>query len=115
MIRRVLGDVDTGRDEMLLDMIGRVGIGGDFLREKATSRRLRAGEHLAPVVSTRQTYDQWVADGRDEVTRARERMEALFADHVARGRPLADDRLAELAAVCGVTPDMARALGHRAP
>ena len=112
MIRRVLGDVDTGRDEMLLDMIERVGIGGDFLKEKGTARRLRAGEHFAPVVSTRQAYDQWVADGRDEVTRARERMDALFAGRAGRGRPLADDTLAELAAVCGVTPDMARALGH---
>ena len=39
-------------------------------------------------------------------------MEALFAGRAERGRPLADDRLAELAAVCGVTPDMARVLGH---
>ena len=112
MIRRVLGDVDTGRDEMMLDMIERVGIGGDFLKEKETARRLRAGEHFTPVVSSRQAYDQWVADGRDEVARAKERMEALFAGRAERGRPLADDRLAELAAVCGVTPDMARVLGH---
>ena len=49
MIRRVLGDVDTGRDEMMLDMIERVGIGGDFLKEKETARRLRAGEHFTPV------------------------------------------------------------------
>ena len=39
-------------------------------------------------------------------------MDALFAGRAGRGRPLADDTLAELAAVCGVTPDMARALGH---
>ncbi|MGE5229823.1 MAG: trimethylamine methyltransferase family protein [Deltaproteobacteria bacterium] len=112
MIRRVLGEVDTGRDEMLLDMIARVGIGGDFLKEKETSRRLRAGEHFAPVVSTRQAYDQWVADGRDEVARSRERMDVLFAARAERGRPLAGDTLAELAGVCGVTQDMARALGH---
>jgi trimethylamine:corrinoid methyltransferase-like protein len=112
MIRRVLGDVDTGRDEMLLDMIERVGIGGDFLKEKETARRLRAGVHFAPVISTRQAYDQWVADGRDEVARARERMDVLFAARAERGRPLADDTLAELAGACGVTPGMARELGH---
>ena len=57
-----------------------------------------------PSVSSRQAYDQWVADGRDEVARAKERMDALFAGRAERGRPLADDTLAELAAVCGVTP-----------
>jgi trimethylamine--corrinoid protein Co-methyltransferase len=112
MIRRILGEVHTGRDEMMAEMIERVGIGGDFLKEKETARRLRAGEHFAPAISSRQAYDQWVADGRDEVARARERMDALFAARAERGRPLAEDVRAELAAVCGVTPEMAAALGH---
>ena len=97
---------------MMVEMIERVGIGGDFLKEKETSRRLRAGEHFTPAVSSRQAYDQWVADGRDEVARAKERMDAVFAARAERVRPLADDKLADLAAVCGVTPEMARALGH---
>ncbi len=111
MIHRILGEVDTGRDAMMLEMIARVGIGGDFLKEKETAKRLRAGEHFAPLISTRQPYDQWAADGRDEVARARERMDALFARRAERGRPLVGDRLAELAGVCGVTPRMARDLG----
>ena len=77
---------------MMADMIERVGIGGDFLKEKETARRLRAGEHFAPAISSRQAYDQWVADGRDEVARARERMDALFAARAERGRPLAERR-----------------------
>ena len=93
MIRRMLGDVDTGRDEMMLDMIERVGIGGDFLKEKETARRLRAGEHFTPVVSSRQAYDQWVADGRDEVARAKERMEAALR-RPRRARPAAGRRQA---------------------
>ena len=97
---------------MMADMIARVGIGGDFLKEKETARRLRAGEHFAPAISSRQAYDQWVSDGRDEVARARERMDALFAARAERGRPLAEDVRAELAAVCGVTAEMAAALGH---
>ncbi len=51
-----------------------------------------------------------MADGRDEVARARERMAALFAARAERGRPLGDEQRAELARVCGVTPEMARAL-----
>ena len=111
MIRRMLGDVDTGRDEMMVDMIERVGIGGDFLKEKETARRLRAGEHFIPRISSRQAYDQWVADGRDEVARARERMDALVAARAERGRPLDEAARAELAGICGVTPEVARALG----
>ncbi|HTX68365.1 MAG TPA: trimethylamine methyltransferase family protein [Thermoleophilia bacterium] len=111
MIHRILGDVDVRPEQMMLDMIERVGIGGDFLREKETARRLRAGEHFMPAISTRQAYDQWVADGRDEVARARERMDALFAARAERGRPVADDVRAELARICRVSPEMARALG----
>jgi trimethylamine---corrinoid protein Co-methyltransferase len=112
MIRRILGDVDVRREEMMTDMIERVGIGGDFLKEKETAKRLRSGEHFLPAISSRQAYDQWVADGRDEVARARERMDALFAARAERERPLDDDRLGELARICGVTPEMAGSLGH---
>jgi trimethylamine--corrinoid protein Co-methyltransferase len=112
MIRRILGEVDTARESMMVEMIERVGIGGDFLKEKETARRLRAGEHFAPLISSRQAYDQWVADGRDEVTRARERMDALLAGRAEAGLPVAEDVRAELAAVCGVTREMAAALGH---
>lgn len=112
MIHRLLGEVDVSRDAMLMDMIERVGIGGDFLKEKMTTKRLRAGEHFMPVVSSRQAYGQWKADGRDEVARARERMDALLASRAERPRPLNAEQLSELAAVCGVTPAVASALGH---
>ncbi|HEY5388781.1 MAG TPA: trimethylamine methyltransferase family protein [Thermoleophilia bacterium] len=94
------------------DELERVGIGGDFLKEKMTTKRLRAGEHFMPVVSSRQAYGQWKADGRDEVARARERMDALLAARAERPRPLNAEQLSELAAVCGVTPAVASALGH---
>lgn len=112
MIRRLLGEIDLSRDAMLLDMIARVGIGGDFLKEKETTKRLRAGEHFMPVISTRQSYEAWRADGRREVERARERMEALLAARTERAPALDPERRAELAHVCGVTPGMARSLGH---
>jgi trimethylamine:corrinoid methyltransferase-like protein len=97
---------------MMVEMIERVGVGGDFLKEKETARRLRAGQHFTPAISSRQAYDQWVADGRDEVARARERMDALFAARAARGRPMAEEQRVELARICGVTPKIAQELGH---
>lgn len=112
MIRRLLGEVDLSREAMLLDMIERVGIGGDFLKEKETTRRLRAGEHFLPAISTRQSYEAWRVDGRRETERAVERMDALFAARAERPPAMDPGLRAELARVCGVTPEMARALGH---
>jgi trimethylamine--corrinoid protein Co-methyltransferase len=112
MIRRILGETDLGREAMMLDMIGRVGIGGDYLKEKETSRRLRAGEHFLPVISSRQGYDAWRADGRRETDRAVDRMTALLAARAERPPTMDPAVRAELARVCEVTPEMARELGH---
>ena len=96
---------------MMLDMIERVGIGGDFLKEKETARRLRAGEHFTPVMSPPGVRP--VGHGR---TRRGGEGKGTHGDALRRprrrDRPLADDRLAELAAVCGVTREMALELGH---
>jgi trimethylamine:corrinoid methyltransferase-like protein len=104
MIRTLLGDVEITREAMLLDMVERVGIGGNFLREKETTRRIRAGEHFMPAVSARQPYDSWRAEGRDEVALARELAAAMLATHAARPAPLDDAQRERLAAVCGTTP-----------
>lgn len=112
MIRRVLGDVDLSREAMLLDMVERVGIGGDFLKEKETRTRLRAGEHFLPVISTRQSYDAWRVDGRREVARAAERMDALLAARAERAPAMDPQLRAELARLCEVAPEMVRELGH---
>lgn len=100
MIRVLLGEVEITQDSMLLDMVERVGIGGNFLREKETTRRIRAGEHYRPAISARQTYDVWAAEGRDEVDLAWERATAMLEAHAARPAPLDDDRRARLREVC---------------
>ena len=112
LIRRLLGDVEISREAMLLDMIERVGIGGNFLREKETSRRLRGGEHFMPVISTRLPYDGWKADGRDEVDLAKERMAALLAARAARAAVLSDVQAQHLAEICEVPAETARMLGE---
>ena len=73
-----------------------------LLAEKETRRRIRAGEHFTPVVSTRASYDAWKAEGRDEVAAARERAAAMLAAR-RNWRPALDDgQLRRLAAVWGV-------------
>lgn len=102
MIRRLLGDVTISHQEILGEMVERVGIGGHFLAEKETRRRIRAGEHFSPAISTRATYDTWKAEGRDEVAAARERASALLAGRAGWQPALTDAQLAALADVCGV-------------
>ena len=51
------------------ELTERVGIGGSFLGETETRRRIRAGEHFMPTIGSRLSYDAWKAgrpygDGR---------------------------------------------------
>ena len=102
IIRRLLSDVPMSHDEILGELIEKVGPGGHFLAEKETRRRLRAGEQFTPVVSTRLSYDAWRAEGRDEVAVARERVAAMLAARADWRPALSDAQLRALAAVCGV-------------
>jgi trimethylamine--corrinoid protein Co-methyltransferase len=102
IIRRLLSDVPVSHDEILGELIEKVGPGGHFLAEKETRRRLRAGEQFTPVVSTRLSYDAWKAEGRDEVAVARERVAAMLAARADWRPALSDAQLGALAAVCGV-------------
>jgi len=111
IIRRLLADVTITQREILSDSIERVGPGGHFLAERETRRRIRAGEQFAPVVSTRLSYDVWRDEGRDEVAIARERVAATLKARADWAPSLDDAQLAALAAICGVTPEMVRALG----
>jgi trimethylamine:corrinoid methyltransferase-like protein len=102
MIRRLLAEVAISREEILGDVVERVGAGGHFLAEKETRRRIRAGEHYSPAISTRASYDAWKAEGVDEVAAARARGQALLAAR-ADWRPALDRaQLGALADVCGV-------------
>jgi trimethylamine--corrinoid protein Co-methyltransferase len=105
MIRRLLSDVTISHEEILGEMIEKVGVGGHFLAEKETRRRTRAGEQFAPVISTRASYDAWKAEGRDEVAVARERVAAMLAARADWRPALGDEQLRALAEVCGVAAD----------
>ena len=102
MVRRLLADEPVTHETIMADMVERVGIGGHFLGEKETKRRVRTGEHFAPKISTRAAFDQWKAEGRDEVATARQ-LTAATLEARADWRPaLDDDQLSRLAAICGV-------------
>ena len=102
LIRRLLGGVEISHEEILGEMIRRVGIGGHFLAEKETRRRVRAGEQHRPLVSTRTSYDAWTAAGRDEVDVARQWVADTLAARADWRPALSADQLTALAGVCGV-------------
>lgn len=104
LVRRLVAEVPIDPETVMLDAIERVGIGGDFLKEKETRRRIRAGEHFMPQIGDRLAFDQWAASGRSEVGAAVEKIEAALAAREERGAYLSKDQRAALADICGVEP-----------
>ena len=105
MIQRLLRGAEVSADAVMNEVTARVGFDGDFLRQKETSRRLRAGEVYQPEIATRATVEAWERAGRDELDRARERARDIVAAAEERGpvlpaataealRAIADEALA---------------------
>ena len=85
MILRLLNGAEVSAGAVMNEVTARVGFDGDFLRQKETSRRLRAGEVFQPEIATRATIEAWERGGRDELDRARERVDELVAAAEERG------------------------------
>jgi trimethylamine--corrinoid protein Co-methyltransferase len=103
MATRMARGIEVTPETLLADSITRVGIGGDFLREKETRTRVRAGEHFVPRIGSRLPFEQWIAEGRTEVDAADDAVRAALAAREERGPRLTADQRHELAAVCDVT------------
>jgi trimethylamine--corrinoid protein Co-methyltransferase len=99
-LRRMTAPFDVSSDTILADRIAAVGIGGNFLGEDETRRRIRAGEQLRPVVSDHQAYEVWRSTGRTELDMARTRVRALLDEHERRGRWAAPAMEAAVRDVC---------------
>ena len=105
LVRRIVAGSEISPETVMLDVIERVGVGGDYLKERVTRERVRAGEHFSPAVGSRLPLEQWMAQGRQETDVARERVEQVLAGVRAGDAStslLGEDQLAALAEVCGV-------------
>ena len=85
MVKRMLAGAELSHEAVMADVMARAGFDGHYLRQKETSRRLRAGEVFMPEIATRLSWEAWAADGRDEVGRARERAAQIVAAADERG------------------------------
>ncbi|HEX5642651.1 MAG TPA: trimethylamine methyltransferase family protein [Thermoleophilia bacterium] len=107
MARRMARGIEISPETLMGDSFARVGIGGDFLREKETRRRVRAGEHYVPRIGSRLPFEQWLAEGRTEVDAAGDSVRAALAARAERGPRLTGEQRAELAGICGIGPEHA--------
>ena len=96
MIRRLLAGAEVSPDTVMAESIERLGFKGDYLKEKETARRLRAGEQFLPEIATRLSLEAWQAAGRDELGSA-ERARARDPRRRRRARPAAARRPARRA------------------
>jgi trimethylamine--corrinoid protein Co-methyltransferase len=78
---RLVAGFDLDDEHVMLDVMRRVGPGGNFLAARATRRFLRSGELLMPRAFVRGSYDGWVTEGKTETQRATERVEEILATH----------------------------------
>jgi trimethylamine:corrinoid methyltransferase-like protein len=96
MVRRLLGDSEISPQTVMREAIERLGFSGDYLREKETRRRVRAGEHFFPTVASRLSLEMWQKAGKDELAVASEKVRELLAAADARGPVLPADTIAQL-------------------
>jgi trimethylamine---corrinoid protein Co-methyltransferase len=98
IIKRMLAGFAVTPETLALDMIERVGPGGNFLTEDHTVAQLRSGEFWEPTVAFSGSMSSWVDAGRPDVLRrARAQVKHILATH--RPPPLTDDVRREMARV----------------
>jgi trimethylamine--corrinoid protein Co-methyltransferase len=87
MMRRFVDGVKLDVESLALDVIDKVGPGGDFLTAEHTLSHFR--DLWQPALMSRERMDGWVSDGRKRLgERLKERTIAILDEHQAE--PLTD-------------------------
>ncbi len=93
MMRKFMGGVALDAEALALDVIHKVGPGGDFLTQKHTLKHFR--ELWEPALFSRQRMEDWVAQGSKRLgQRLKERTLAILEEH--KPQPLPDSVRAEM-------------------
>jgi trimethylamine--corrinoid protein Co-methyltransferase len=80
-VERIAGGIEVSEETLSVDVIGKVGPMGNYLKQPMTLRQFRK-EHSIPKLSDRSTRQQWMAAGaKDTKQRARERANHLLETH----------------------------------
>jgi trimethylamine--corrinoid protein Co-methyltransferase len=93
MMRHFIRGVSLDAEALALDVIHKVGPGGDFLAQKHTAKHFR--EHWQPQLFNRQRMDDWVQSGKKRLgDRLRDKTITLVDSH--RPEPLPANAEAEI-------------------
>jgi len=85
--RRLLAAVEVSPETLAVDVLVKVGPGGDFLGQKHTSRHLRDGQ-WRPALLNRMSHDRWLESGGLDVTqKAHQKAVELLATHEVPALP----------------------------
>ncbi len=80
MALRMSQGIDVNAESLAVDVIRKVGIGGNFLAQAHTLRHMR--EIFLPLLWDTNPYEDWVKKGKkDPMVLAREKAEAILASH----------------------------------
>jgi trimethylamine--corrinoid protein Co-methyltransferase len=87
MTLRAVKGIDVNDENLALDVIEKVGPGGNYLVQQHTCRHLR-DEHYIPTLSDRRRREDWEIDGsRDTWMRAREIAQLILEKHIVEPLP----------------------------
>ena len=83
MTRRIMRGVEVSDDTLMLNLIDRIGPGGEFMSAKETARRCRA-EIWNPTLMDREPWVNWEAAGSQTMN---DRIQALLREILATHKP----------------------------
>ena len=104
MVKHMQRGFEVNPETLALDVIKRVGPGGNFMAQQHTLRHMRE-TLFQPMLSDRQGWDRWTAEGSlDTRERARRLAKSLIGNHEPKG--LAPSQEKEiLESIDGIVPD----------
>ncbi len=79
IVSRALKGISVDKEALAVEVIEKVGPGGNYLRELHTVRNLRR-EHYVPTLLSRERWGAWAAS-KDAVNRAREKAGRILQEH----------------------------------
>jgi trimethylamine--corrinoid protein Co-methyltransferase len=98
MCQRLRDGVDVSAEKNFVEDIRAVGPGGHFLGQRNTRKAARSGEFVAPLLVSRNPFNQWEALGRPDLyDKAREKVEEILASPPKNSLP--DDVIGKLEAL----------------
>jgi trimethylamine--corrinoid protein Co-methyltransferase len=81
MVERVIRGIEVNENALALDVIRRVGPGGNYLMEEHTQMNFR-NEHFIPKLADRNSRQIWEQEGKKEMTDyAREKARRILSEH----------------------------------